>query len=83
MSEPADDRKHWLEIVDEALAAAKKEPVCATCGKLATCLGEYEDCTGVEAYACDDCCAHGNEDGHCSPVEALAAHAGRKGGGNG
>jgi hypothetical protein len=40
-------------------------PKCRTCSKPATCIGEYETCTGVEDPACDDCCGHGNEDGHC------------------
>lgn len=43
-------------------------PVCHVCGKPVTCIGEYEICTGVERYACDACCGHGNEDGHCRPV---------------
>ena len=43
-------------------------PVCATCGKPATCIGAYEGST-VDEYACDDCCGHGNEDGHCRPLE--------------
>lgn len=38
---------------------------CAICGNPATCVGHYE--SGDEEYdpACDDCCGHGNEDGHC------------------
>lgn len=42
-------------------------PVCANCGKPATCYGAYEDQN--HAYACDDCCGHGNEDGHCYPIK--------------
>jgi len=41
--------------------------VCAVCGKPATCLGQYDNMT-EEAYACDDCCGHGCEDGKCRPV---------------
>lgn len=41
---------------------------CRECGKPATCYGEYEMCG--EAYACDDCCGHGNEDGWCKPLPA-------------
>lgn len=48
-------------------------PTCA-CGKPATCFGEYEG-GAVDAYACDDCCAHGNEDGHCSPVPPPSGDA--------
>lgn len=41
-------------------------PACANCGKPATCFGKYEDMP--EGFACDDCCAHGNEDGWCKPI---------------
>lgn len=41
--------------------------VCAHCGKPATCVGRYETMTIVEA-ACDDCCAHGCEDGYCTQI---------------
>ena len=41
------------------------------CGKQATCFGAYEG--GPEAYGCDDCCGHGNEDGYCEPVAARPA----------
>jgi len=47
-------------------------PRCAGCGdRLATCRGSYEG--APESYACDGCCGHGNEDGHCDPVEHAAA----------
>jgi hypothetical protein len=40
---------------------------CGHCAKEgATCFGSYESDT--HAYACDDCCGHGNEDGHCAPI---------------
>lgn len=42
-------------------------PQCDTCEKPATCFGAYEG-EKPETWACDDCCAHGNEDGHCHPV---------------
>ncbi len=42
-------------------------PVCFNCGKPATCLGAYEGAE-TENYACDECCGHGNEDGHCHPI---------------
>ena len=44
---------------------------CIHCGKPATCMGAYE---GTEQWsaACDKCCAHGNEDGHCEPVGRYA-----------
>lgn len=46
----------------EAVTAAI---VCEVCGKAAACIGEYER---GEHAACDDCCQHGNKDGHCRPV---------------
>jgi hypothetical protein len=42
---------------------------CA-CGKPASCIGAYE---GAEEYslACDACCFHGNEDGHCEQLSEI------------
>jgi hypothetical protein len=48
------------------------ERVCYVCGAPATCLGRYEG-HGPEKYGCDDCCGHGCEDGHCTPVDELPA----------
>lgn len=48
--------------------ALKALKLCANCHKPATCYGQYED--QPEGYACDDCCGHGNEDGHCEPISA-------------
>ncbi len=45
-------------------------PECEICGKPATCYGEYEG--EAPRHACDDCCGHGNEDGHCEPVGRSA-----------
>jgi protein gp37 len=42
---------------------------CAHCGtRKATCIGKYEAMTTYEP-ACDECCGHGNEDGHCEPLK--------------
>jgi hypothetical protein len=40
---------------------------CAHCGKPSTCIGLYDACheTQKPEPACDECCAHGCEDGHC------------------
>ena len=57
----------------EKIRAELDAPMCDTCGKPATCGGEYE---GEAGHACDDCCGHGNEDGHCEPVGDVAADAG-------
>jgi hypothetical protein len=43
---------------------------CAHCRKPATCRGAYEG--RGEAYACDDCCGHGCEDGRCEPAVSDA-----------
>ena len=45
---------------------------CYACGGRATCVGAYEG-QKVTEYCCDDCCGHGNEDGHCSPLEDVNA----------
>ncbi len=54
-------------------ACGNREHACEFCGNLAMCLGRYETCEGPESYACDDCCGHGNEDGHCERLEDLHA----------
>ena len=46
-------------------------PKCAACGALASCVGSYEG--ERESHACDDCCGHGSEDGHCTPVNHADA----------
>lgn len=39
------------------------EMLCDICEKPAACVGKYD----ADSYspACDECCGHGNEDGHC------------------
>jgi len=44
------------------------------CGNEAACLGSYEGFP-EETYACDSCCGHGNEDGHCRMVEDMERDA--------
>lgn len=58
-------RETAIEICRSINLAGPK--VCANCGKPAACFGSYEDDLHP-AYACDECCGHGNEDGHCEPV---------------
>lgn len=42
-------------------------PKVCECGEPATCFGSYE--TDLHpAYACDTCCGHGCEDGHCEQL---------------
>jgi len=56
------------EAVAIAAAVNRAGPrICARCGAPATCFGSYEDDLSP-AFACDDCCGHGNEDGQCEPV---------------
>ena len=55
--------------------------LCGSCeNKPATCFGLYEDLhedsgdgpTTSGGPSCDDCCGHGNEDGHCAPLASVA-----------
>ncbi len=56
-------------MLDSPAAAGSHEPPqCTHCDKPATCIGAYEDPSGIPEPACDDCCAHGNEDGYCNPI---------------
>jgi hypothetical protein len=50
------------------MAVCPEMTPCATdiCDNLATCTGSYDG--SPEAAACDDCCGHGCEDGHCEPL---------------
>lgn len=47
---------------------------CAICGEPASCVGAYENAT-TPALACDECCGHGNEDGHCEPIASANRQA--------
>lgn len=59
-------REEALAIVSAVNRAGPR--LCSNCGETATCFGAYED--GLHpGYSCDVCCGHGNEDGHCDPVE--------------
>lgn len=58
-----------IEASAQPAAPAASEPPpmdqrCAICGQPATCLGQYDGADNP-AYACDQCCGHGNEDGRC------------------
>jgi hypothetical protein len=61
-----DDAGH-AEAVAICVAVNRAGPKVCECGKPAACFGSYEDDLH-SAYACDDCCGHGCEDGHCEPV---------------
>lgn len=40
-------------------------PTCQHCNEAkATCVGMYDNMTEL-AFACDECCGHGCEDGKC------------------
>lgn len=45
--------------------------LCVHCGRPATCIGAYENAQ-IEEPACDVCCGHANEDGHCRQIEGAA-----------
>lgn len=60
-----------IDAAAEQLATTAPDytwPRCA-CGRIAYCIGSYE--MWEMAYACDACCAHGNEDGRCWPLADL------------
>lgn len=44
-----------------------RERNCAICGMPAACVGAYDG--DERAYACDSCCGHACEDGHCDSLE--------------
>lgn len=50
-------------ITDEHIRSTK----CEHCDAQATCVGRYEDMK-EDAFACNECCGHGCEDGHCDPI---------------
>lgn len=57
---------------NEALAICERvnragDRTCHNCGDPAACFGSYED-ELHPAYSCDECCGHGNEDGHCERI---------------
>ena len=51
-------------ITDEQIRSLR----CALCGNPAACVGNYEDMPYPGEPACDECCGHGCEDGHCEPL---------------
>lgn len=58
--------------IGERLRPCPGCPACLTCelcGKPAACLGKY-DAMLHPAHHCDQCCAHGNEDGWCEFIGA-------------
>ena len=47
---------------------------CHVCNAQATCIGSHHDeCDDdvVDEFACDECCGHCCEDGHCDPLPAI------------
>jgi hypothetical protein len=64
---PADEIKAMV-LRASNLEGARK---CKTCGRPATCYGAYDNMK-ANAYACDGCCQHGNEDGCCVPVDQAS-----------
>ena len=66
---------HYAEAMAHLAELENALPKCQHCpeapARAATCLGRYEDegdGDDDDAYACDECCGHGDEDGHCEPV---------------
>lgn len=56
---------------DDNPPASDAPLVCSHCGKPASCIGRYDNMI-EDAPACDDCCGHGCEDGHCEPIDVAA-----------
>lgn len=55
-------------MIDKVTEYANQGATCAVCGKPAACIGSHE---GREwAYACNECCRHGYEDGTCVPCNS-------------
>lgn len=57
------------------MSGAPKILKCSYCANDATCIGQYE-CMTEPAPACDECCGHGCEDGHCEPIRAAIPEKG-------
>jgi hypothetical protein len=55
-----------LERSEQCNVALFGERKCECGSRQVACFGSYE--MGPYQYACDECCAHGCEDGHCVPV---------------
>jgi hypothetical protein len=56
-----------VNSLDELKRLLLRYPVlsCVFCDGPATCFGRYEHQQQQTTFACDQCCGHGNEDGHC------------------
>ena len=59
------------------LATLRTLAACAHCGARPICIGIYEHSDNPLASACDDCCAHGNEDGWCDEIYPAPGPDGR------
>jgi hypothetical protein len=64
MSEPWEDPMSTTSYQRERAERAEALLPKCVCGAIATCFGFGESPENM-AYACDDCCGHGNEDGRC------------------
>lgn len=81
MSDQPQDLLHaqWVKLEDyraleaRCQQAEQRIPKCSRCGKPAACLGSYESPDNPYEYACDECCGHGNEDGHCEQLDRIPA----------
>jgi hypothetical protein len=63
------------DAIRSRLGLTDDEPFpCQTpeCENLATCYGAY-DGEEVETPACDECCGHSQETGHCVPIETVSS----------
>lgn len=67
---PSDEELRELAALKEA------RPKCDHCDNPATCFGSYEGSPENYGYACDTCCGHGCEDGHCEQLADNPKHPG-------
>ena len=72
LADDGDRLTDWIRgfVTADRHLTAPTVPACAHCGEPATCLGQYEDAPAPE-YACDACCGHACEDGHCLALEDV------------
>lgn len=61
----ADAIAHVAAALASPVATVEPEK-CAHCGKPATCTGNYDN--DGDWAACDGCCTHSQEGGHCAPI---------------
>lgn len=59
-----------LILLAETITLEQMESIkCESCSRVAICIGRYDADEGdPDEAACDECCGHGCEDGHCEQL---------------